>query len=240
LIASTDLGQVWRVIARVSAVNDVDYGTLTQKVAEATDEIVTTAPNDAAITAICTGLTPVMHETQVSVLSDLGYSFLSAFVLITPIMMLVVRSFLGGLLIMLPNILPVTFVFGTMGVLGYSLDIAGILTASIALGIAVDDTLHFVCRYMQNLSENGNRKSSVIRTIRECAPAMMTTTAISTLAMSPFLFAEFMPTGQFAKLMIAMLLGAIVGDLFLLPALLLSPIGKVIRSTSSKYPESPT
>ncbi len=46
--------------------------------------------------------------------------------------------------------------------------------------------------------------------------------------MTPFLFADFLPTQQFAKLMIAMLLLAIIGDLFVLPALLLSPLGKVI------------
>ncbi len=240
LIASTDLGQVWRVIARVSAVNDVDYGTLTQKVSYATDEIVKTAPSDLGLSAICTGLTPVMHETQVSVLTDLGFSFLSAFLLITPVMMWVTRSFLGGLLIMIPNILPVTLVFGTMGLLGFSLDIAGILTASIALGIAVDDTLHFICRYVQILSVDPNKKSAIIKTFVACSPAMVSTTLISCLAMSPFLFAEFMPTGQFAKLMIAMLLGAIVGDLVLLPSLLLSPLGKAIHSIPEKLSKTPT
>jgi predicted RND superfamily exporter protein len=48
--------------------------------------------------------------------------------------------------------------------------------------------------------------------------------------MIPFMFSEFIPTGQFAKLMVVMLVGAIVGDLVMLPALLLSPLGKVIAS----------
>ena len=141
---------------------------------------------------------------------------------------------------MIPNILPVTMVFGTMGLLGFSLDIAGILTASVALGIAVDDTLHFVCRYVQILSVDPDKKSAIIKTFVACSPAMVSTTLISCFAMSPFLFAEFVPTGQFAKLMIAMLMGAIIGDLVLLPSLLLSPLGRAIHSIPEKFSKTPT
>jgi predicted RND superfamily exporter protein len=179
-----------------------------------------------------------MHETQVALLTDLGYSFLSAFALITPVMMWMVRSILGGLLIMIPNILPVTLAFGTMGWMGWSLDIAGILTASIALGIAVDDTLHFSCWYMQELDRGHSRIEAIRRTFSNCSTAMLHTTVISCGAMTPFLFADFLPTQQFAKLMIAMLSAAIVGDLVILPALLLSPLGKVIGRNASNRLDS--
>jgi len=66
---------------------------------------------------------------------------------------------------------------------------------------------------------------------------MIHTTLISCFSMAPFLLAEFIPTQQFAKLMIAMLTGAIVGDLLLLPALLLSPLGKVIHASRSSSDE---
>ena len=174
-----------------------------------------------------------MHETQVALLTDLGYSFVCAFVMITPVMMFVVRSIPGGLLIMLPNILPVTIAFGCMGWTNIDLDIAGILTASIALGIAVDDTLHFVCWYMDELRGGHSRQEAVSITFQNCSAAMAHTTLISCVSMAPFLFAEFIPTQQFAKLMIVMLSGAIVGDLVLLPALLLSPMGKFIGPSRS-------
>jgi predicted RND superfamily exporter protein len=54
--------------------------------------------------------------------------------------------------------------------------------------------------------------------------------------MTPFLFADFLPTQQFAKLMIAMLGSAIIGDLVILPALLLSPLGKVIGRRRNDRP----
>ena len=56
--------------------------------------------------------------------------------------------------------------------------------------------------------------------------------------MVPFLFAEFIPTQQFAKLMIVMLSGAILGDLVLLPAMLLSPLGKVIQASKPRMIEA--
>jgi hypothetical protein len=179
-----------------------------------------------------------MHETQVALLTDLGYSFASAFLLITPVMMFIARSVRGGLLLMLPNVLPVTIAFGCMGWLGLDLDIAGILTASIALGIAVDDTLHFVCWYMDELRDGYSSREAVARTFHSCAAAMIHTTLISCLSMVPFLFAEFIPTQQFAKLMIVMLSGAILGDLVLLPAMLLSPLGKVIQASKPRMIES--
>jgi uncharacterized protein len=172
------------------------------------------------------------QRAWLALLTDLGYSFISAFLLITPVMMIITRSILGGLLIMIPNVLPVTIAFGSMGWFGWDLDIAGILTASIALGIAVDDTLHYVCWYMTEQPRCESIQQATANTMTSCAWAMFHTTSISCMSMVPFLLAEFLPTQQFAKLMIVMLSGAILGDLVLLPGLLLSPLGKVIRKVT--------
>ncbi|MCU0721083.1 MAG: MMPL family transporter, partial [Pirellula sp.] len=227
---------VWRLMAKVSAVSNKSYGELTDTVRMCVAKDIENSPMATHARAEYTGLSPVMHETQVALLTDLGYSFLSAFALITPVMMWMVRSVVGGLLIMIPNILPVTLAFGTMGWMGWSLDIAGILTASIALGIAVDDTLHFSCWYMQELHSGHSRLEAIRRTFSNCSTAMLHTTLISCGAMTPFLFADFLPTQQFAKLMIAMLCSAIIGDLVVLPALLLSPLGKVIGRRGRNRP----
>ncbi len=233
LVAISEHDEVWRIMAKVSATSDEDYGQLTRIVANATNEVLRGVPKKMMAPAEFTGLSPVMHETQVALLTDLGFSFVSAFLMITPVMMFIVRSISGGLLIMLPNVLPVTIAFGSMGWLSLDLDIAGILTASIALGIAVDDTLHFVCWYMDELRDGYSREEAVARTFHSCASAMIHTTLISCVSMMPFLLAEFIPTQQFAKLMIVMLSGAIVGDLVLLPALLLSPLGTCIKASKA-------
>ncbi len=235
-IADTSHGQIWRLVSKVSATSSQDYGELVAVVKTTCNAVMKDVSDKSGVMLQYTGLTPIMHQTQVTLLRDLGYSFLSAFVLITPIMMWITRSWRGGLLAMIPNVLPVTLVFGIMGWLGLSLDIAGILTASIALGIAVDDTLHFICWYMRELRNTSSRKQAVLESFRACSAAMLHTTLISCLSMAPFLFAGFLPTQQFAKLMIAMLSGAIIGDLFVLPALLMSPWGTVIGKSQTSNP----
>ena len=181
-----------------------------------------------------TGLSPIMHDTQLALLDDLGSSFSTALLLITPVMMLIARGVRSGLLIMIPNVLPETLVFGGMAWLGYSIDIAGILTASVAMGIAVNDTLHFVNWYTRRLSLGDTRQQAIADTFSNCAKAMVHTMLISCCSMVPFMFAEFNPTRQFAILMIAMMSSSILGDLVLLPALLLSPLGK----TKSRSPSA--
>jgi predicted RND superfamily exporter protein len=226
-------GRTWRLMAKVSAVSKSSYGEMTESIRKTVMDTMQSEPDGTSQkpdNAEFTGLSPVMNDTQIALLQDLGLSFLSAFLLITPVMMWMVSSIRGGLLIMLPNIFPVTFAFGMMGWLGLSLDIAGILTASVALGIAVDDTLHFVSWYKRELDAGLSRLEAVKQTYVACGNAMLHTTIISCSAMIPFMFSEFIPTGQFAKLMVVMLVGAIVGDLVMLPALLLSPLGKVIAS----------
>lgn len=226
---------VWRVMAKVSAISDKSYGELTSSVSQSVATCLAELGSAGLPTpeVETTGLSPVMHETQVTILSDLGSSFLSAFLLITPMMMITVRSFLGGLWVMIPNVLPVTIAFGCMGWMGWSLDIAGILTASIALGIAVDDTLHFVCWYAAERRGGCMPKEAIERTLSGCCPAMIHTTLISCGAMVPFLFAGFVPTQQFAILMVCMLCLALLCDLILLPAILLSPIGRSIAASAS-------
>ncbi|MCU0710132.1 MAG: MMPL family transporter, partial [Pirellula sp.] len=238
LLYQDDDVRIWRVMTKVSAVTNESYGVLTESVRRAVTESLhegqQTASRSVSPEIITTGLSPVMHETQVALLTDLGTSFVSAFVLITPVLMLIVRSMLGGLLLMLPNVLPVMIAFGAMGGLHWSLDIAGILTAGIALGIAVDDTLHFVCWYFDEIKSGCSRIEAVQNTFAGCTRAMIHTTLISCGAMLPFLFASFVPTQQFAKLMIVMLSLALVADLVLLPAILVSPLGAWITKARKR------
>jgi uncharacterized protein len=234
LVKSQPQGRTWRMMCKVSAVSTSSYGEQTQSIRKIVMDTLNTQPigtHRKPDNVEFTGLSPVMNDTQLALLQDLGISFLSAFLLITPVMMWVVRSITAGLLIMIPNIFPVALAFGMMGWLGISLDIAGILTASVALGIAVDDTLHFVSWYKQELNSGCSRLQAVRQTLAACGNAMLHTTLISCTAMLPFMFSEFIPTGQFAKLMVVMLVGAIFGDMVILPAILLSPLGRFVTSS---------
>lgn len=99
LVYQSDQETIWRISSRVSATSASSFGELTELVKQEVGKVV--AGNAQQPRVELTGLSPVMHETQMILLSDLGYSFLSAYILITPVMMWVVRSFWGGLLIRL-------------------------------------------------------------------------------------------------------------------------------------------
>lgn len=132
-----------------------------------------------------------------------------------------------------------SILFGSMAWLGLQLDIAGLLTASVAMGIAVNDTLHFVNWYALRLAHGDSRPRAISDALTGCAGAMFHTMLISCCSMLPFLFSDFLPTRQFAILMIAMMSSALLGDLVLLPALLLSPLGKcLVPRRSSTAPTS--
>lgn len=250
-VAQRSTMRLWRVTAKVSALSRLDYGELTARVQVAVGECIATEKalrqrdrpkdegenegHDGADTLAesivvpqveFTGFSPMIHDTQTALLTDLGSSFTTAFLLITPVMMLIARGIRTGLLIMFPNVLPETVVFGSMAWLGYSLDVAGLLTASVAMGIAVNDTLHFVNWYSWRLTAGDTREQAIAHTFSNCARPMIHTMLISCCSMVPFMFAAFNPTRQFAMLMIAMMSTSILGDLVLLPALLLSPLGK--------------
>lgn len=236
-VAQSDSYQTWRITAKVSALSDDDYGQLTKHVQDAVFKVTSEAESKSVFMTEYTGLSPVMHETQLMLLKDFGASFTTAFLLITPVMMLIARGFLAGLLIMIPNVLPETLVFGGMAWFGFHLDIAGLLTASVAMGIAVNDTLHFMNWYARRLSLGDSRIDAIGDTMTSCATAMFHTMLISCCSMLPFLFADFIPTRQFACLMIAMLGSSILGDLVLLPALLLSPLGLCLLSKKAREEE---
>lgn len=232
LLAIEEQQQVWRLTLKIRGMRNDNFDrihTLLEQVCQARLEASQTSQAfQPALSATYTisGLRKVVETANTSLLSDLGMSFLTAFLLITPVMMLIARGFVSGLILMIPNTLPVALVFGAMGWLEIRLDVASILTASVALGIAVDDTLHFVSWYLRTLRQGDSRQQAVRSGLMACARPMLHTSVICTGAMLPFFFSEFLPTSKFALLMILILAGAIVGDLILLPALLLSPLGK--------------
>jgi predicted RND superfamily exporter protein len=145
--------------------------------------------------------------------------------LIAIVMVVVLRSPAAGIAAMIPNVFPIIVVFGALGWLGIKVDIGIMMTASVALGVAVDDTIHFVWWFQHGISEGMDRKSAVAYAYDRCGTAMTQTTIIAGLGLAVFAASTFTPTQQFGILMITMLSAALVGDLLLLPALLAGPVG---------------
>ncbi len=184
------------------------------------------------VATIYTGVVPVVYKAQRTLLNNLVVSFLWAFGLIMVVMMFVLRSPTAAFVSMFPNVFPVAVVFGAMGWLGISIDIGTMMTASVAMGVAVDDTIHFLTWYRWGLDSGLSRQGAIREAYRRVARAMAQTTAIGGLGMAVFALSTFTPTQRFGVLMLALLCAALVGDLVFLPALLASPLGKLFSPSS--------
>ncbi|MEQ8787766.1 MAG: MMPL family transporter [Pirellulaceae bacterium] len=231
--------EVWRITVRVSATSALDYGKFADEVERRVAEVLQPKQTPDAregvsyehVSATVTGPVRLLSRVQTALLDVLYESFALAFALIGVAMMITLRSIPGGLVAMAPNLFPVLVCFGTMGWLGMSLDVGSIMTASVALGIAVDDTFHFLVWYSRGRRSGLSQRDAVFQSYRHCGVAMTQTSLICGCGLLVFLLSEFSPAARFGGLMFAMLMAALAGDLLFLPALLLGPAGRLFGSS---------
>jgi hypothetical protein len=233
LVHFVDQQSRWRISTRVDALNDLDYGVLIGTL----DSNVESQIKDLGlkgVVATVTGAIPLIYKAQHQILTDLAWSFATAFFFISIAMVILLGNVLAGLTAMLPNVIPPIIVFGAMGWVGKKVEIGSVLTASIALGIAVDDTIHFLVWYRKTLALGASRFKAIRNTFEHCSRAMVDTTLICTVGVTPFLFSSYMPSFNFALLLNAMMLTALAGALIFLPALLAGPPGRFFRPLGTK------
>ncbi|MEO0531614.1 MAG: MMPL family transporter, partial [Planctomycetota bacterium] len=194
-------------------------------------------PKATEAMAVYTGVVPLVYKTQRELLTSLRVSIGWATVLIAGVMVLVLRSLSAGIASMIPNVFPIVMVFGGLGWLDIPVDIGIMMTASVAIGVAVDDTLHFVTWFGRGIRAGLDRRSATLQAYERCATAMLQTTMIGGLGLAVFAVSTFTPTQQFGTLMIIMLGMALVGDLILLPALLCGPLGRFFAPGAPATPD---
>ncbi|MDR0391744.1 MAG: MMPL family transporter [Planctomycetaceae bacterium] len=201
------------------------------------------AQETAPIQAVFTGMVPVVYKTQHELIAGLVDSLASAFLLIGLVMALILRSVVAGFLAMLPNLFPVVVVFGFMGIIGFPVDVGTMMTASVAMGIAVDDTIHYLTWFRTAIDQGCTPREANKHAYERCATAMTQTTLIGGVGLSAFAFSTFTPTQMFGVMMLAMLTVALIGDLIFLPAMLSGPAGKFFipkRASMLDLPENVT
>lgn len=180
----------------------------------------------AGISAKYTGMVPLVYKTQHELINGLTQSLMWAFVLIALVIIFLYRNFTLSMIAMLPNIFPVVVVFGFMGWRGILVDVGTMMTASVALGVAVDDTIHYLTWYTDGLDRGLTVKEAAMAAYRRCATAMTQSSLISGLGLFAFAFSTFVPTQRFGILMLTILFVASFGDLIFLPSLLTGPLGR--------------
>ncbi len=140
--------------------------------------------------------------------------------LIFLIMWLLWRSLGDALLCMLPNVSPILIIFILMGGLGIWLDMATAMIASVAIGVAVDDTIHVFHGYRERVKKGCGVVFALVRTYSQAGRAVMATTVVLSAQMLLLSFSSFIPTIEFGVLTAIGLVAALFFDLLVLPALL--------------------
>ena len=167
-----------------------------------------------------TGMITLFMRTSEAAIHNMSRSYIIATVVISLMMMLLMGSMSLGLVAMIPNLFPIIAVLGIMGYMGLPLDIASILVGSIALGLSVDDTIHFMHHFKRYFSLGHNAKEAVRLTIQTAGPAMLFTTLVLAGGFYIFLLSEMNNLFSFGLTTGSAIVLALIADLILAPALM--------------------
>jgi diguanylate cyclase (GGDEF)-like protein len=147
-------------------------------------------------------------------------SLATTMILVFGIMSLLFMSSKVGLIAIVPNLFPIIINFGIMGWLGIQLSMVTSLIASIAIGLAVDDTIHYLARYNREFKKDLDDKRAIRDTLHHVGRPITFTTITICAGFSVLIFSSFKPTAIFGVMMVITSLAALVGDLILLPSLI--------------------
>ena len=184
-----------------------------------------------------TGKAYLFQKGTKYLVKNLILSLSLAIFLIALLMAYMFRSLKMIFISLIPNLLPLIVTAGLMGYLGVAIKPSTILIFSIAFGIAVDDTIHFLAKYRQELiTNNWEVKKSVYNALRETGVSMFYTSIVLFFGFSVFTVSNFGGTVALGALVSATLLFAMLSNLLLLPSMLLSLEGSIANEKVLKEP----
>ncbi|MCB0355973.1 MAG: MMPL family transporter [Bdellovibrionales bacterium] len=181
-----------------------------------------TKAKEMGLHAYVTGKMPLYHSNNEKVVSSFKISISLAIVLVAILLIFGLQSVRIGLLSILPNALPLLIGAGVVKLVGQPLDIGTVIVGSICLGIAVDDTIHFLANFKKFMLAGVSAKEAVAIVYSTTARALITTTVVIVAAFGTFAMASFTPNQNFGIFVSIILTVALFVDLIFLPALLMS------------------
>ncbi|MCD6543025.1 MAG: MMPL family transporter [Flavobacteriaceae bacterium] len=215
-----------------------DIGTDKMKIIEdrLNDKIDKVFPKDKYNVTL-TGKALVFLKGTNYLVKNLAISLSLAILLISLFMAWMFRSYKMIIISLIPNVLPLLITAGLMGYLGVPIKPSTILVFSIAFGISVDDTIHFLAKYRQELMHHKwNVRKSVYAALRETGVSMFYTSIVLFFGFLVFTISSFGGTKALGGLVSVTLLFAMVSNLLLLPSLLLSLESKFANKRTIKEP----
>jgi predicted RND superfamily exporter protein len=172
-----------------------------------------------------TGLIVLFAEAVEATSRAFVESYGAALILISALMVAFLGSLRAGLLSMIPNVLPIAFTLGGMGWLSLDLDLFTLLIGSIALGLAVDDTIHLADAFRRFHRESGDLESAIRKGLETTGAAILTSSIALCLGFSGFMFSSMTNLAHFGALTVVCIGLAFAIDVLVLPALSSSIFG---------------
>jgi predicted RND superfamily exporter protein len=167
-----------------------------------------------------TGLMALVGRTLSAVIHSMAKTYLVAFLVITPLMVLLVGSLRIGLLSMIPNLAPILVTLGVMGWFEIPLDAFTLLIGSIAIGLAVDDTIHFMHNFRRYYERSGDIRGSVRETLASTGQALLFTSLVLSTGFFLYMLASMRILFFFGLLTGFTIIVAFLADVLLAPALM--------------------
>jgi len=222
-----------RVTVRMSWADAVNYVPVRNQIEQKAKEIFS-----GTATVSVTGSIDLVSRSLVGVMQSMSSSYLIAASVIALMLILLTRSVLYGLVGMIPNFLPIIITLGIMGYVGYPINMFTVLLGGIALGLAVDDTLHFMHGYRYHRRERGESvETGILNTVNMAGPALLFTTLAISLGFFLFTMSTMDSLFYFGIFLGLTLVNALIADIVLVPALLKfmdrTPVSQITSGQSS-------
>ena len=204
-----------RITIKVPQGDAMTYPGFLEKLTLVFDEIL-----EGAARIEVTGLMPLLGKTFSEVVRSMARSYVAAIVIITPMMIMFLGSFKRGLLSMIPNVAPILIILGVMGWFKIPLDGSNLLVGSIILGLAVDDTIHFMHKFWRYFEETGDPQEAVRLTLQTTGSALLFTSIVLSASFLVFMFGYMVAMFYFGLLAGLAAIFAFLADVLFAPALL--------------------
>ncbi|WP_324170468.1 efflux RND transporter permease subunit [Sulfurimonas sp.] len=174
--------------------------------------------SDVEITV--TGMVPLFQRTLSAAMSSMATSYITAFILIAIMMMILLGSFKIGLTSMIPNVLPIIMALGFMAIVDMPLDMFTMLVGAIVIGLSVDDTVHFFHNFARYHHQGLGTRESVVKTMTGTGRALVATSVVLSLGFFVYMFASLSNLINFGILAGGSITIALISNIILGPALL--------------------
>ena len=202
---------------------DIDATTMKAEIASIDAELQPIRAANADLAVDITGIAAVSAVNATRMIDELNQNLALEIFAVMAIIALAFRSLTVPLIAFLPNVFPIAASGALLYLMGAGLDYAGIIGLTIAFGLAVDNTIHFIHRFKHERNEGRDTADAVGTTVRHIGPVMLITTLVIMCGVGVTVFGQMPQTRAFGAIVVVTLFSALVAELFLTPALILLP-----------------